>query len=149
MTAISRCLATQHPCPQLTEEAGEAKLCTRPGCPETIQECYNLRRGDAGTVDRSDIGRRFQAEYEHVPVLARPAPIDDILNVRTNLQSAEWAVCVVGLHEMLAVPDRHYCVPTLASSLKLRPLRSVKATWMLPALISPSRPRSRVTPATH
>src|SRR5881396_1901833 len=73
MTAISRCLATQHPCPQLTEEAGEAKVCTRPGCPETIQECYNLRRGDAGTVDRSDIGRRFQAEYEHVPVLARPA----------------------------------------------------------------------------
>src|SRR5205085_9359440 len=60
MTAISRCLATQHPCPQLTEEMGETKLCTRPGCPEIIQECYSLRRGDAGTVDRSEIGHRFR-----------------------------------------------------------------------------------------
>src|SRR5437868_1030 len=67
MTAISRCLATQHPCPQLTEEAGEMKLCTRPGCPEIIQECYRLRRGDAGTIDKSEIDHHFQAEY----VLAR------------------------------------------------------------------------------
>src|SRR3954451_4880641 len=61
ITAISRCLATRHPCPGLDQEAVKWNFCTRPLCLEIIQECYSVRRTDAGTVKNLEISRHFQA----------------------------------------------------------------------------------------
>src|SRR4051794_14510221 len=65
MTAISRCLATQHPCPELIEEAGKPKFRTPSRCLEIIQECYRLRPRDAGQEQPLRNCQPFQAGFAY------------------------------------------------------------------------------------
>ncbi len=62
MTAISRCPDTWNPCPELNEEAGIRNFCMQIRCSGIIQECYSLRRSDAGTADNHEVGQRFQSK---------------------------------------------------------------------------------------
>ena len=62
MTAISRCPDTWNPCPELNEEAGRRNFCMQMRCSGIIQECYGLRRSDAGTADNQEVGQRFQSK---------------------------------------------------------------------------------------
>src|SRR3954469_13897502 len=89
MTAISRCLATQHPCPQLTEERGKSHFCTRPGCLEIIQECYSCGPEMRGKLGRSEICQRFQVVFRRRAVRLDETFVPDKLGAKSSL-SALW-----------------------------------------------------------